>query len=615
MPGISLIFDFEKEVIELESSFFNSLDSVLHSEQFTKRILDRGRNFILAATGYENYSIKTFTGKEFHFTIEGYIYNKSRKLLEQELIELAEAIFRDREKGKRLLREWLPGVDGEFIVCIRNARTEEIIIFNDLLGHLPIYYTRKNNYLLISREIGVFQKFLSPTPLDRMGIAQYLIFSFTLGERTLFENVKRLKQGAILVISHQFHDAIVESLIKLNFEEKLHSRLSLNENIDASIELFEKACRNRAEECSPGRTLLSLSGGLDSRTVGAGLKRAGVPFEGITFLDYRGKSMLDVKIAEQTAKAFGVNWRKVDLPMPRGSDAYTVLQVKSGLNYFGMKFIIPYYREMQSLFGTNFSHFNGNTGMILRDYRAARKLVSLDDTVSYIFSKGGKYLMMGLFSTGEAARFTGIVESEILEEIRQLILDYPEQSFEQKYVHFVFSGYCFNWHYEGIDMQRFFFWTHTPLESTPCFLYVMNCPDIQKQYYTFYREFITRISPETADIHNASWNSSINSKQKFLNFVLRSYYNKMPSAVKTVMRQIFRRPVPYNPDSMMMKCFQEQILACPSIGEYLEPKLLSETALKCSQREFDILFTLTSLIEYASTGKSTLLKYNDEPFE
>ncbi|MDP2983263.1 MAG: hypothetical protein Q8O92_08040 [Candidatus Latescibacter sp.] len=614
MPGISLLIDFKKDV-QMETAFFTSLDSVLHTEHYKRRILFRGTNFILAFTGYGNYPVTTFTRRDFHFALEGYIYNKPREVMESELLELADLLFQNRETGKELLRKWLLDADGEFIVCIQNRNSGEIILFNDLLGHLPLYFSKNEDYFLISREIGVFQEFLSPVALDRMAMAQYLVFAFPLGERTLFENVTRLKQGAILYCSPHFPYTVIESLHELNFEEKRYASLSLEDNIEASISLLEKACRDRAGASGASRNILWLSGGLDSRTVGAGLKRAGVPFEGITFLDYYGTSILDVEIAEQVANAFRIDWRKVDLPMPSGMDTYTLLRIKCGLNYFGMKFIIPYYREIQSLYGPDFSQFNGNTGMILRDYRAAKRLKSPDDMVKYILSKGGRYLMMGLFSISEAARLTGIPERELIGELRRVLSSYPEESFEQKYVHFVFSGYCYNWHYEGIDMQRFFFWPHIPLESTPFFLYIMNCPDVQKQYYTFFRQLITRLSPETLDIHNASWNSSIHSKKKLLYFFLRSCYNRMPSAVKVAMRKLFRRQVAYSHDSRIMQCFREQVLESPSIGEYLARPFLDETARTCSRREFDTLFTITSLIEYAAAGKSTLQKYGELPLE
>jgi hypothetical protein len=316
-----------------------------------------------------------------------------------------------------------------------------------------------------------------------------------------------------------------------------------------------------------------------------------------------------VDIARQVADAFGVAWRKVDLPPARGNDARMLLGTKLGLNYLSMRFIVPFLHTIQTLYGPDFNHFNGNTGMILRDYRAAVKFHSIDEMIGYILSKGGRFSMISLFPYRDAARLTGIDEREFIDELGNVIESYPEKSFDQKYVHFVFSGYCYNWHYEGIDMQRSFFWSHTPLESTPFFLHVMNCPDEQKEYYKFFREFIIRLSPETRDIHNATWKTAINSPKAIFKCALQSQFNKMPPSIKTAMRALFRHPPGYDPDAEMMRLFREQMGNCPAIGDCFDMNRLSETAKKSSRLEFDTLFTATSIVELSATGTSVFEKY------
>lgn len=615
MPGMSVLFDVSGNGVPGEAAFSAALDSVLHSKRYTGKILFRGDGAMLGFTGYEKYPISTFSAGDFHCVLEGTIYSGSRETVETELVDLAGVLFRDREKGKRILREWLVRADGEFIVCIRHLSTGEIVLFNDLLGHLPLYYLKTGDFFLVSREIGMFRNFPSRAALDRMGIAQFLVFAYPLGERTLFEHVRRLPQGAFLSFSPQLREVAVECLQELNFEEKRHADRPLGENVEESVALFEQACRRRAEMPGTGRIVVSLSGGLDSRSVAAGLKRSGAPFEGITFLDSRGSARLDVDIARQVAEALRIDWRNVNLPPAKGADAHALLEVKQGLNYLSMKFIIPFLRMIESLYGPDVRHFNGNTGMILRDYRAARKFRGVDEMVGYLLSKGGRYCMMGLFPYREAARLTGVGEREFIGELSRVLSSYPEKSFDQKYVHSVFSGYCYNWHYEGIDMQRCFFWSHIPLESTPLFLHVMNCPDEQKRYYRFFREFITRLSPETREIHNATWRASVNSKRALLKCALHARYDRMPPMVKTAMRALFRHPTGYGPESGLMRCFREQVENCPSIGEYLDKKRLSAAVENSSRLEFDTLFTVTSLIEQVTTGDSMLKKFGETPLE
>lgn len=616
MPGISLLITFHDKTKQIETAFIKSLDSVLHLERYTKRILFCEGNVFLGCTGYEDYPVSTFTAHGFHFIVEGNVYNKSKEDLETELPELAHNLFQNREKGKALLREWLFRSDGEFVVCIRHESSGNIFLFNDLLGHLPLYYAITKEHLLISREAGFIQSYSSPITLDRTAIAEYLVFAFPLGDRTLFENVRCLKPASLLHYTPGVHEIAIDSLHQLNFEEKQYRDRPLNENMEKSITLFEKACRDRANMHGSYRNILSLSGGLDSRAIAAGLKRSGIPFEGVTFLDHRGLSRYDAEIARQVAESFHIPWESVELQPADGNDTLNLLRIKQGLNYSSTRFFIPFMRKIDALYGPKFNNYNGSTGMILRDYRPAKMLKNLEDMIGFILSKGGRYCMQWLFSIHEAARLTGVSEQEILDDLAREILSYPEKSFNQKYVHFTFSGYCFRWHYEGTDMQRNFFWTHTPLESTPFFLYVMNCNDEQKKYYAFYREFLTRLAPESIDIPNASWKAPIHSKRALLKFALRSQFNRMPSIVKVALRVLFRHPPGYSPDSAMMRCFNEQIQRNSSeIGRYLDRTILADSAGKFSRIEFDTIFTITSLIELVSTGNSSLRDYADAPFE
>ncbi len=611
MPGLSMFIDIRGEGGKKKSAFSTALDSVCHSKEYSPKVLFDGDDVVLGFTGYERYPLRVFSRGDIDVVLEGNVYNRSSDESEAELAGLAELLFHDRDAGKRNILTWLFTADGEFVVWMRHRITGEILLFNDLLGRLPLYYLKTGDSFLISREIGIFRDFPARIALDRMGIAQFLVFCFPLGERTLFENVRRLNQGSILSFSPRTRDAAIGRLHELNFEEKRCTGRTLEDNIEEATALFVQACRERVKKSAAAKTVVSLSGGLDSRSVGAGLKQTGMPFECITYMDCAGSARLDVDIARQVADEFGAVWRKVDLPPACGSDAHVLLGTKMGLNYLSMRFIIPFLRMIQTLHGPDFSHFNGNTGMILRDYRAAVRFRGIDEMIRYILSKGGRFSMISLLPYREAARLTGIGEREFLEELGRVLESFPERSFDQKYVHSVFSGYCYNWHYEGIDMQRSLFWSHTPLESTPFFLHVMQCPDEQKEYYRFYREFIIRLSPETRDIHNATWKSAINSKKALLKCALQSQFNRMPPMVKTAMRTLFRHPSGYGPEAGMTSLFREQMRNCPAIGGYLDMKRLSEITEKCSRIEFDTLFTVTSLIELTAAGTSVFDTHGD----
>jgi len=223
MPGLSMLFDFHGNALKREADFIRSMDSVLPGKQYRREDLFHDNALLLGCTRYENYPAAAFHGELFSIFLEGRVYGKNLKTLESELTLLAETLFRDRSRGKEKLLKWLLAADGEFVAFIRRRDTGEIILFNDLLGHLPLYCYSNGDFFLISREIGIFQTFLSGIQLDRMAVAQYLLFAFSLGSRTLMENVRRVKRASLFHWVPGDREVNVETLHELNYDFEEHA--------------------------------------------------------------------------------------------------------------------------------------------------------------------------------------------------------------------------------------------------------------------------------------------------------------------------------------------------------------------------------------------------------
>src|SRR5205807_318436 len=97
-------------------------------------------------------------------------------------------------------------------------------------------------------------------------------------------------------------EARFETLNYFNFEEKVHCNKNIDDNANELVALFSEACINRVN--SARLPVLSLSGGLDSRSVGACLQRNEISFSAVTFLDNDLGAESDVKIAEKLADVF-----------------------------------------------------------------------------------------------------------------------------------------------------------------------------------------------------------------------------------------------------------------------------------------------------------------------
>lgn len=611
MPGLSFICDLKSDLKEKESIILESLDSMIHFNQYKKKILLSEKSYFLGATTYDEYPITSFENDEYLIYLEGKLYGKDFSLTNMHLNRLAEHIFQSHIKSEEQIAEWLLTTDGDFIIFILNKKTKEIGIINDALGLLPLYYYKTEKKLLVSRELRFIRNLISSIKFDRMAIAQYLLFCHTLGKRTLLENVYRLEAGTLVKINFINFKIEICNVHRFNFEKKKYSERTIEENASGLVAKFNNACKNRANSFNGYENVLSLSGGLDSRAVGACLQKNNIRFCGATFLDFEKKSAIDAGIAEQLAKTFKIEWKLFKLAPPKGSDYLKLLRIKYGMNYLAMSYILPFFEKIKVAYGSRIIYYTGDLGLpTMRNNCPSKKLKNLDELVDYILHKNTSFALY------DVANIVGLDKDEIIEELKELLLSYPENSLSQKHVHFKIFERAFNWGLEGVDRNRYYFWSATPLLSTQVFHYSMNCPDEQKAPHKIYKRFLLKLSPRAASITNADDNLPITSKRFLIkNFILSAYSNKFPLGFKKLVKKYLLKNVSsFENNSNFVNCLREQLSNCRTIPEYLSPLVIKKIIKDISKNQFEILFTITSSIEEIECNRSTIEKYKNDDF-
>ena len=279
MPGLSFLINFRGSAPIRKSAILNSLDFLLHSSDYTKTVLLDEEWCFLASTQYEQYPLTSFENSEFQIYLEGKIYDNNPAAIHKDLEGLATILFRDpaiyREND---IKEWLRSRDGDFVVFILSKASGDIVILNDVFGRLPMYWyhsTAEGEFIL-SRELRFITNIKKPRNCDRMAIAQFLLLGHPLGERTLLQDIRHLRPASVIRISREGAQFSMIHLNSFDLESKPHGNKICRANAKALVSLFSQACVNRADETS--RHVLGLSGGLDSRSVAAGLWTNGIPF-------------------------------------------------------------------------------------------------------------------------------------------------------------------------------------------------------------------------------------------------------------------------------------------------------------------------------------------------
>ena len=348
MPGISLryiVTNSEKcDLNNVDNELFlDASESLIHNDSYKREILLKQGAFAVVCTRYPEYPIRILDNKKFWVCIEGKFYGKNDLKIEDEIFEVIEIIFRTNltNSDKKKIADWLLDTDGDFVLYALNKSNNDFIIMNDLLGRLPLYYTYRNgSELIVSREIQLMSLLLQKysghgNNLDKMGIAQFLLFSHTLGTRTLLKNVTRLEPSSLLMISNGNSRIKLHNLHVFNFEDKKYADQSIKKNVKELVPLFFEACRNRVDD--KARNTICLSGGFDSRAIAMSLSKNNIPYYAVTSPEPNWKPVIgrlsETEIAEKLAKVLNIELEKYDIMTP---NAENLADVTSKQEWFGI---------------------------------------------------------------------------------------------------------------------------------------------------------------------------------------------------------------------------------------------------------------------------------------
>ena len=137
-----------------------------------------------------------------------------------------------------------------------------------------------------------------------MGMAQFLLFSHTLGKRTLLKDIYRLEPASLLTVDSKDSKTKIDALHTYNFENKKYSSVTLEKNAHQLVSLFSNACKIRLDNNT--KNMITMSGGFDSRSIAAWFHKNQIHAYGATTVDPSWKplagNLSDSKVAKQLSR-------------------------------------------------------------------------------------------------------------------------------------------------------------------------------------------------------------------------------------------------------------------------------------------------------------------------
>jgi asparagine synthase (glutamine-hydrolysing) len=150
---------------------------------------------------------------------------------------------------------------GMFAFALYDRSSRELFLVRDRLGVKPLYYQRSGDDFLFASELKAFHTSTSNFGTDMEGLAEFLVFGYTVENNTFYPGIKKVPPGHYLKISdgkdetHKYWDASEFVLDPL-------TEATENQLVDQLEELLVSSFQYRMVSDAP--VGIFLSGGIDS---------------------------------------------------------------------------------------------------------------------------------------------------------------------------------------------------------------------------------------------------------------------------------------------------------------------------------------------------------------
>lgn len=215
-------------------------------------------------------------------------------------------VFRSHSDSEVILHAYeeegadcLKRLNGMFAIALWDARNRRLLLARDRLGEKPLYYCQAGDQLVFASEIKALLKNPRvPRRPDEAALDCFLGFEFIPAPMTAFAAIRALPAGHIL--EWQDGAASVKPYWRLGLESEERPEKEWRDELRAHL---ERAVRIRLESDVPLGAFLS--GGIDSSTVVAMMRRASASPIRTFALGYRESGFSEFGYAQKVARHFG----------------------------------------------------------------------------------------------------------------------------------------------------------------------------------------------------------------------------------------------------------------------------------------------------------------------
>jgi asparagine synthase (glutamine-hydrolysing) len=187
--------------------------------------------------------------------------------------------------------------------CFVLIRDESIYATVDRLRSMPLFYYLKGGHISISDDPYWIRQQMKNSHVDTNSAVEFLLTGYVTGRETLFNCVKQIKAGEVLIAAPNQDISIVK------YYHHTHADFIQRSTEDLLFQLDESMTRSfkRLLRIADGKTIIvPLSGGYDSRLVVLMLKKLG--YANVLSFSYGRPYNKESRISKKLAKCLGFDW-------------------------------------------------------------------------------------------------------------------------------------------------------------------------------------------------------------------------------------------------------------------------------------------------------------------
>ncbi len=216
---------------------------------------------------------------------------------------LKESIKKDTDVAGLIKEESFKILDAGFVL-LHDKNDGSIRIISGFTGIYPLYYSTHGKTILVSNTFFEIIKRTGKRSIDSYALLDFLLFNYTLKDRTLARDVFQLRGGTELIIEKN-------GISLSDIDHQLSGNASRQSGGISPADLRESFTRSLSENIATKLpVVLALSGGFDSRLNLAALFNLKKKFTSYTF---GAENSLDPKTAIKIARKFNLKHRFFDL--------------------------------------------------------------------------------------------------------------------------------------------------------------------------------------------------------------------------------------------------------------------------------------------------------------